>query len=526
MNSACYPPSSAAACDTQALANVNRARSIEGLLPMILPTNYGSLNPPEQLFVLTNLERVDRGLPAVAGLSSALDNYALYGAEHNTDPPLPPSQSASSLWMGGYATALYDDFYWMYDDGPGGVSSDCCWAHRDAILRSYPGPTGDLLMGAAVTSTSAYPDSAAAVLAAGETLPTYFTWSNETPYLQYSMHPTVIELGAAPGQSVSAGVVVEPSGESATFIASISGGSGTWTMNNSSCTAAAAHYCSIGLTFRPTSAASELATLTMRGPSGAKYVSLRGGPFSGYWLASSDGGVFSFGTAQFKGSMGGRSLAGPIVSVIATPDHQGYWEVGSDGGVFSFGDAPFAGSLGGARLSRPIVGAAPDPSGKGYWLVGADGGVFNFGTARFYGSKGGQPIPFPIVGMAAVPTGGGYWLVAANGAVYPFGSARNHGSTAGVHLDAPIRAMAPTVDGGGYWLVGSDGGVFNFGDAPFYGSAFGKNATPIIGILRAQTNKGYWEVGTNGSVFSYGSAPFDGSAYNYGLRSPVEGVAG
>ena len=36
----------------------------------------------------------------------------------------------------------------------------------------------------------------------------------------------------------------------------------------------------------------------------------------------------------------------------------GYWLVASDGGVFTFGDAEFSGSLGGMPLSAPVVGAA------------------------------------------------------------------------------------------------------------------------------------------------------------------------
>ncbi len=66
-----------------------------------------------------------------------------------------------------------------------------------------------------------------------------------------------------------------------------------------------------------------------------------------------------------------RSTAWP-----ATPSGNGYWLVASDGGVFSFGDADFYGSTGAIRLNSPIVGIAPTPTGKGYWMVASDGGVF------------------------------------------------------------------------------------------------------------------------------------------------------
>jgi hypothetical protein len=40
----------------------------------------------------------------------------------------------------------------------------------------------------------------------------------------------------------------------------------------------------------------------------------------------------------------------------STADGQGYWFVASDGGIFSYGDAPFRGSMGGQHLNKPMVG--------------------------------------------------------------------------------------------------------------------------------------------------------------------------
>jgi hypothetical protein len=59
--------------------------------------------------------------------------------------------------------------------------------------------------------------------------------------------------------------------------------------------------------------------------------------------------------------------------------------VASDGGIFSFGDAQFYGSTGNIKLNAPIVGMAVDSSTGGYWFVGSDGGVFSEGTP-FYGA--------------------------------------------------------------------------------------------------------------------------------------------
>jgi len=51
-------------------------RQVEGVGPMSLPGNWGALTPPEQLFVLTDLERVDRGIAPIAGLAAGLNVHA------------------------------------------------------------------------------------------------------------------------------------------------------------------------------------------------------------------------------------------------------------------------------------------------------------------------------------------------------------------------------------------------------------------------------------------------------------------
>ncbi len=74
----------------------------------------------------------------------------------------------------------------------------------------------------------------------------------------------------------------------------------------------------------------------------------------GYWAVASDGGVFTFGHAVFRGSTGSARLAEPIVAIASTGDGQGYWLVASDGGVFCFGDAtvPRFGCRHASELSR------------------------------------------------------------------------------------------------------------------------------------------------------------------------------
>ena len=138
-------------------------------------------------------------------------------------------------------------------------------------------------------------------------------------------------------------------------------------------------------------------------PHNAPIVGIAATPYGsgGYWLASSDGGVFSFGNAQFYGSAGALHLNSPIVGMAATFDGGGYWLVASDGGIFSYGDAAFYGSRGGQPLNKPIVGMVSSAAGHGYLLVASDGGIFNYGEAPFYGSTGSMHLNAPIVGIAA-----------------------------------------------------------------------------------------------------------------------------
>ena len=175
-----------AACTSAGVAEIDSDRAAEGLGPMTLPTNFGSLDPAEQIFVITNLERVDRGLPPVAGLSANLDAYAQQGADDGVDPSFPPNiDGGGSLWAG--SPNIFDAYQaWMYNDGwngSGSVNEACtspsaplCWGHRDIILGNDPGP---LLMGAAVS------DGSVAVLMAGgdSTDAPYFTWASVTQNL-------------------------------------------------------------------------------------------------------------------------------------------------------------------------------------------------------------------------------------------------------------------------------------------------------------------------------------------------------
>ncbi|MGI8792859.1 MAG: Ig-like domain-containing protein, partial [Acidimicrobiales bacterium] len=245
----------------------------------------------------------------------------------------------------------------------------------------------------------------------------------------------------------------------------------------------------------------------------------------GYTLVGGDGGIFTFGTSRFHGSMGGTSLNSPIVGIAHTPGGNGYWLVARDGGVFAFGNARFMGSMGGTPLRAPVIGIVGTTTGEGYWLFASDGGIFSFGNATFYGSTGDLTLNAPVVGMAASPAGSGYWMVASDGGIFSFGDAVFHGSMGGTALNEPVSGMAVFGDGSGYWLVARDGGVFNFGSAPFTGSAAGRSTSPVIAFGSTPSGLGYWVVDTKGSVFNFGDADALGDFTGQALNAPIVGFA-
>jgi hypothetical protein len=251
----------------------------------------------------------------------------------------------------------------------------------------------------------------------------------------------------------------------------------------------------------------------------------------GYWLLGADGGVFSFGDAQFHGSLpqsgyfpygSGRphSLNAPLVGIASTSDGNGYWLVASDGGVFCYGDAAFYGSTGSKTLNKPIVALVPTIDGKGYWLVASDGGVFAFGDASYHGSTASLKLNAPVVGMVRTFDGKGYWLVGADGGVFAFGDATFQGSLAGHPPASPVIGVAPSGDNHGYWLVTAKGVVYPIGDAVNHGSG-PTSAFPIVGVEGSADGNGYWLVASNGGVFCYGDAQFDGTTAHMTLQRPI-----
>ncbi len=250
------------------------------------------------------------------------------------------------------------------------------------------------------------------------------------------------------------------------------------------------------------------------------------GGVGGYWIDAADGGVFSFGNAQFYGSTGGMRLNQPVVGMATTHDAGGYWEVASDGGVFSFGDAQFHGSTGSIRLNKPVVGMAVTPDGGGYWLVASDGGIFAFGDAQFFGSTGSITLNKPVIGMVPTHDGLGYWLVASDGGIFAYGDASFHGSLGSDPPATPIVGVAPSSDGGGYWMLEANGTPHAFGDAPPVAVAPDSPGTasmtsPMTGLIPDFTGQGFDAVDGGGQVFAYGDAPYFGD-----VSTAVSGYSG
>jgi hypothetical protein len=261
-------------------------------------------------------------------------------------------------------------------------------------------------------------------------------------------------------------------------------------------------------------------------------------PTHGYWLVGSDGGIFTFGSAQFYGSTGSLRLQRPVVGIVPTADRGGYWLDASDGGVFAFGDSGFYGSIPGLglrpadsglpnSLNAPIVGMVPSADGHGYFMVASDGGVFAFGDARFAGSCPGiGGCSGAAVAVMPDASGNGYWLVTQSGHIYTFGDAPYYGAPG--PRSAPVTSAVRTPDGRGYWILFADGTIAAYGDAGNFGSPAGQmgGLNPAGAIFTTADGSGYWVAAANGAVANYGDAPNDGSMLGTALNGSIIAATG
>ena len=266
--------------------------------------------------------------------------------------------------------------------------------------------------------------------------------------------------------------------------------------------------------------------------SGSTAVAVAAPPQHGYWLVGSDGGIFTFGSAQFYGSTGNLRLQRPVVGITPTSDRGGYWLVASDGGIFSFGDSGFYGSIPGLglhpagsglpnSLNAPIVGMVPSSDGGGYFMVASDGGVFAFGDAKFAGSCPGiGGCVGSAVAVMPDASGKGYWVVTNDGSVYGFGDAPYYGGPG--TQSVPVTSAVRTPDGKGYWILFSNGVVAPYGDAAGLGGPVGLGGLNYASAIFATADgNGYWVASTTGQIFPYGDAPNDGSMAGTKLNGSI-----
>lgn len=279
---ACQGDPAGRACTTDALGDINAARASEAVGPMVLPRGFGSLDTAVKLLVLSNLERVDRGLSPVLGLSAPLDADAAKAAARDEDPsPTAFNGDAwAANWEGGYPSPLEADFGWMYDDGYGSDNGDCgsptapgCWGHRHDILAPFGSP---IVMGAAA-GTGSYGPSMTELFVGGDRVtasgqsdaPIAPTWAQIRSTLSFAISRSRVRLASG---SLHATVRISASGERMTVSASVLAGARGWSVRPRRCTIAAGRSCV--LTVSASRRAPAAATLALAGPGGVRRIAL------------------------------------------------------------------------------------------------------------------------------------------------------------------------------------------------------------------------------------------------------------
>jgi hypothetical protein len=242
----------------------------------------------------------------------------------------------------------------------------------------------------------------------------------------------------------------------------------------------------------------------------------------GYWVATADGHVRSFGDAPLFGDAAGDAAGGPIRSPLAAARSASI--VGSRLGGTRPAISTVATSTGPTGAPRHVVGIESTPTGRGYWLLASDGTVLPFGDAQALSPAAPAPGR-TAVAMAVTPSGEGYWVAMADGGVLPFGDARELSSPDPLQINGALVGIGATPTGRGYWLFAADGGVFSFGDAPFLGSATDLHKQFVSGESR-KGEAGYWLLGSDGTVFTPGDDSFFGAPASFPLGSVPITLAG
>jgi hypothetical protein len=272
-------------CDAAALKDFDKVRAKEGLGPMKLPSDFPTLTVPAQLLAISDIERVDRGLVPVVGLSKVIDRRAQHGADADQDPSFPDpfvGDYESGNWAGAGNSALLDDFYWMYDDGLGSFNEDCsrsnqagCWGHRDDVLGARHGP---VLMGAAVAYKTRAGTSMAEQFIGGDTSdhanvkPVWKSIAATMPAGLSASRVTVTTKSAKPGTAT----VKVRAYSTETIRSALVSGSSLWSVSPATCHLAADKTCTLHLRFHAAKPGTHRAVVRVSAPGGDRSLTLVG----------------------------------------------------------------------------------------------------------------------------------------------------------------------------------------------------------------------------------------------------------
>lgn len=263
-------------CARAAMRSFDRARAAEGLGPLILPSRFSTMSPTTQLMVITNIERVDRGL-APARLSRALNRMASYGARHRTDPPLSHhGSSAAANWAGVGRSTLLADYEWVYDDGPGSPNADCssggggCWGHRENVLGSFSRP---LRLGAAWSPDRSYGASIATEWVGGDRSDSASgpRWQWVARQIPVGVSPRSVH-SRRPGSTRS--VKLSACGRGMRLYLYLASGGGSWSLSRSTLRLRAGQSRFVTLAYQPGSGTPRHGVLVVRGPNTERKVKL------------------------------------------------------------------------------------------------------------------------------------------------------------------------------------------------------------------------------------------------------------
>jgi len=523
-----------AGCIDSVLHNINYARSLEGLGPLVLPPDYATDLVPVQQLILTDEERGDRGIPEYSDLDHTLDSVALTGAQASTDPgPLPAGfEGPGGSIFAQDETPLGADFAWMYDDGYGGTNLDCtspgsgCWGHRDNILGNWTSISGETAMlGAANTSSGQYteifayqsepadpadsldytitpsslPTPAAATAAAPDVVQVLPSSSPNTG----AGTPVTIEgnyFGTSPqvsfGGVPATNVQVNWDGELTADAPADPHGTATdqvpVTVSKGALSSSSTPTPTVNeFTYAPSAAPA----ITSVSPTSGSQISR--GSVTIHGSNFNDGGVrpiVDFGSVASIGSISYSSSQ--ITTTIPPSVNAGTVDitVTTPAGTSSVSPADHYTYAGSRTPTAPAI-----TSGAQATFSAGVAGVFDVTTtgtpdassvtdAPFSGCTPSQ-LPSSITlqyaaGTTAVLEGtpragdGGTYTVCLN-ASNGVGPTATQAFTLTVNAPAPSSPAppapppappAPPAPSHGYWLVGSDGGIFNFGSAQFHGS--------------------------------------------------------